>query len=150
MSEPTPDQATGQPVDERLAAMQDGGEDPQLLATYFQYGRYLLLSSSRPGTLPANLQGLWAQGLTPPWSADYHININIINPGWIDTPGERQFANEDELRRGGNRIPWGRLGTPRDIGRCADFLASDSADYITGARIRVDGGYMSGLALRAN
>ena len=82
--------------------------------------------------------------------APYHININVINPGWIDTPGERQFASEEELRRGGNRIPWGRLGTPRDIGRCAVFLASDSADYITGARIRVDGGYMSGLALQAN
>ena len=55
------------PTDERLAAMQAGGDDPQLLATYFQFGRYLLLSSSRPGSLPANLQGLWAQGLTPPW-----------------------------------------------------------------------------------
>ena len=55
------------PTDERLAAMQAGGDDPQLLATYFQFGRYLLLSSSRPGTLPANLQGLWAQGSTPPW-----------------------------------------------------------------------------------
>ena len=79
--------------------------------------------------------------------APYHININVINPGWIDTPGERQFTNEEELRRGARRIPWGRLGTPRDIGRCAVFLASDDADYITGARIRVDGGYMCGLAL---
>jgi alpha-L-fucosidase 2 len=73
---------SGTPTDERLAAMQAGGEDPQLLATYFQYGRYLLLSSSRPGTLPANLQGLWAQGLTPPWSADYHVNINIQMNYW--------------------------------------------------------------------
>jgi glucose 1-dehydrogenase len=79
--------------------------------------------------------------------APYHININVINPGWIDTPGEREFATEEELRQGARRIPWGRLGTPRDIGRCAVFLASDDADYITGTRIRVDGGYMSGLAL---
>jgi alpha-L-fucosidase 2 len=70
------------PTDERLTAMQAGGEDPQLLVTYFQFGRYLLLSSSRPGTLPANLQGLWAQGLTPPWSADYHVNINIQMNYW--------------------------------------------------------------------
>jgi alpha-L-fucosidase 2 len=70
------------PTDERLAAMQKGGEDPQLLVTYFQYGRYLLLSSSRPGSLPANLQGLWAQGLNPPWSADYHVNINIQMNYW--------------------------------------------------------------------
>ena len=70
------------PTDERLAAMQAGGDDPQLLATYFQYGRYLLMSSSRPGTMPANLQGLWADGLTPPWSADYHVNINIQMNYW--------------------------------------------------------------------
>jgi alpha-L-fucosidase 2 len=70
------------PTDERLAAVQKGAEDPQLLATYFQFGRYLLLSSSRPGTLPANLQGLWAQGLNPPWSADYHVNINIQMNYW--------------------------------------------------------------------
>jgi alpha-L-fucosidase 2 len=73
---------SGMPTDERLAAVQAGGEDPQLLVTYFQYGRYLLLSSSRPGGLPANLQGLWAQGLTPPWSADYHVNINIQMNYW--------------------------------------------------------------------
>jgi alpha-L-fucosidase 2 len=70
------------PIDERLAAMQAGGDDPQLLSTYFQFGRYLLLSSSRPGTLPANLQGLWAQGLNPPWQADYHVNINIQMNYW--------------------------------------------------------------------
>jgi alpha-L-fucosidase 2 len=70
------------PTDERLIAVQKGGDDPQLLALYFQYGRYLLLSSSRPGTLPANLQGLWADGMTPPWQADYHVNINIQMNYW--------------------------------------------------------------------
>lgn len=72
----------GVPTDERLAALQKGGEDPHLVALYFQYGRYLLLSSSRPGTLPANLQGIWADGLTPPWQADYHVNINIQMNYW--------------------------------------------------------------------
>jgi alpha-L-fucosidase 2 len=70
------------PTDERLAAMQAGGDDPQLLGIYFQYGRYMLMSSSRPGSLPANLQGLWADGLAPPWSADYHVNINIQMNYW--------------------------------------------------------------------
>jgi alpha-L-fucosidase 2 len=70
------------PTDERLAAMQKGGDDPRLIALYFQYGRYLLMSSSRPGTLPANLQGIWAEGLRPPWSADYHVNINIQMNYW--------------------------------------------------------------------
>jgi len=70
------------PTDERLAAMQNGGDDPRLLTLYFQFGRYLLISSSRPGGLPANLQGLWADGLNPPWSADYHVNINIQMNYW--------------------------------------------------------------------
>ncbi len=79
--------------------------------------------------------------------ARYHINVNVINPGWIDTPGERKFGSEEDIQRGARRIPWGRLGTPRDIGRCAVFLASDDADYITGSSLRVDGGFMLGLVL---
>ncbi|SPE39346.1 conserved exported hypothetical protein [Candidatus Sulfopaludibacter sp. SbA3] len=70
------------PTGERLAAMKSGGVDPQLLALYFQYGRYLLLSSSRPGTMPANLQGIWADGMHPPWESDYHVNINIQMNYW--------------------------------------------------------------------
>jgi glucose 1-dehydrogenase len=77
----------------------------------------------------------------------YRINVNVINPGWIDTPGERRFSTEEEIAAGGQRLPWGRLGTPRDIGRAAVFLVSDDADYITGASLRVDGGYMLGLQL---
>jgi alpha-L-fucosidase 2 len=70
------------PTDARLAAVQKGNADPQLLRLYYQFGRYLLISSSRPGGLPANLQGIWADGLNPPWDADYHININIQMNYW--------------------------------------------------------------------
>ncbi len=73
--------------------------------------------------------------------AEYRINVNIINPGWIDTPGERQLASEAELEAGAKLIPWGRMGTPTDIGRAAVFLASDDADYITGSTLKVDGGF---------
>lgn len=79
--------------------------------------------------------------------AIHHINVNVINPGWIDTPGEKSFASDEDLRQGAMRIPWGRLGTPHDIGRCAVFLASEDADYITGTSVPVDGGYMVGLTL---
>ncbi|MFN2182737.1 MAG: SDR family NAD(P)-dependent oxidoreductase [Anaerolineae bacterium] len=79
--------------------------------------------------------------------ARYHISVNMVNPGWIDTPGERQFASEEQLRQGGRRIPWGRLGTPDDIGQAVAFLVSDDADYITGATLRVDGGFLLGLTL---
>ncbi len=66
----------GRPTDERLAAVAEGKSDPGLAALYFQYGRYLLLASSRPGTLPANLQGIWCDHIQAPWNADYHHNIN--------------------------------------------------------------------------
>ncbi len=69
-------------TDARITAMQNGYVDTDLIELYYQYGRYLLISSSRPGDLPANLQGIWADGLRPPWSADYHININIQMNYW--------------------------------------------------------------------
>jgi alpha-L-fucosidase 2 len=69
-------------TDARIAAMQNGFVDTDLIELYYQFGRYLLISSSRPGDLPANLQGIWADGLRPPWSADYHININIQMNYW--------------------------------------------------------------------
>lgn len=77
--------------------------------------------------------------------APHRIHVNVIHPGWIDTPGERAYATEEEIRKGGTRIPWGRLGTPQEIGRVAAFLASDDASYITGAVIRADGALILGL-----
>jgi alpha-L-fucosidase 2 len=81
-------------TDARLTALQNGYEDPDLIELYYQFGRYLLISSSRPGDLPANLQGIWADGLNPPWSADYHININIQMNYW---PAEITNLGELEL-----------------------------------------------------
>ncbi len=97
------------PTDERLAAIQKGGDDPQLLAVYFQFGRYLLMSSSRPGTMPANLQGIWAEGMAPPWQADYHVNINIQMNYWPAEVGNLSECHEplfdftDMLRDPGRR-----------------------------------------------
>lgn len=79
--------------------------------------------------------------------APYHINVNMINPGWIDTPGERKYVTESEIQEGAKRIPWKRLGTPEDIGKAAVFLASNDADYITGATLRIDGGFVLGMTL---
>jgi glucose 1-dehydrogenase len=78
--------------------------------------------------------------------AQHHVNVNVVNPGYIDTPGERRFATEEQIRRAARNIPWGRLGTPRDIGRAVAYLASDDADYVTGSVLQVDGGYK--LAMR--
>ncbi len=71
------------PTDERLDAVQDGDIDLTLTELYFQYGRYLLMGSSRPnGTLPANLQGIWNEEMYPPWQSDYHMNVNLQMNYW--------------------------------------------------------------------
>jgi glucose 1-dehydrogenase len=72
----------------------------------------------------------------------YRINVNVIEPGWIDTPGEHEAFGDEVLREAGPTLPWGRLGQPEDIGKAATFLASDEADYITGAALVVDGGVL--------
>jgi glucose 1-dehydrogenase len=71
----------------------------------------------------------------------HRINVNVIEPGWIDTPGEHEAFDSATIRTEGAKLPWGRLGTPRDIGQAAAFLASEAADYITGAILPVDGGF---------
>lgn len=71
------------PTDERLARLKEGKEDNDLYALYFQYGRYLLISSSRPGSLPANLQGIWSWELQAPWSSNWTTNINTEMNYWL-------------------------------------------------------------------
>ncbi|RFU82241.1 glycoside hydrolase family 95 protein [Streptomyces triticagri] len=75
---------TDVPTDRLLAGYGGGAsaEDKALEALFFQYGRYLLIASSRPGSLPANLQGVWNHVDDPPWSADYHVNINLQMNYW--------------------------------------------------------------------
>ena len=72
------------PAGERIARLRDdpAAEDPGLYELYFNFGKYLLISSSREGTLPANLQGVWAEKLENPWNADYHTNINLQMNYW--------------------------------------------------------------------
>ncbi len=80
------------PTLERLMHYADGGNDPSLEALYFQYGRYLLISCSRPGGIPANLQGIWNPILRPPWSSNFTTNINLEMNYW---PAE--VANLSEM-----------------------------------------------------
>lgn len=69
----------------------------------------------------------------------HRINVNAIEPGWIDTPGEHVAFTEEQIAEEGKRLPWGRLGRPEEIGRAAVFLASADADYISGSILAVDG-----------
>jgi glucose 1-dehydrogenase len=75
----------------------------------------------------------------------HRINVNIIEPGWIDTPGEHETFGQAAIDKAAPTLPWKRLGTAADIGRAAVFLCSDDADYVTGTSLLVDGGF----ALRA-
>ncbi|MFP5393722.1 MAG: glycosyl hydrolase family 95 catalytic domain-containing protein, partial [Gammaproteobacteria bacterium] len=70
------------PIDERIRRYKAGQADPNLEALYFQFGRYLLIASSRPGGYPANLQGIWNESLTPPWRGNYTTNINLQMNYW--------------------------------------------------------------------
>jgi alpha-L-fucosidase 2 len=79
---PTDETVEAMPTDERLERVKGGEADPGLMALYFQYGRYLLMGSSRPGTLPANLQGIWNEHLSAPWNSDFHANINLQMNYW--------------------------------------------------------------------
>lgn len=74
-------EGAGKPTDQRLAEFKDK-PDPDLLALYFQFGRYLLLTSSRPGTQATNLQGIWNESVRPPWSSNYTSNINVQMNYW--------------------------------------------------------------------
>ncbi|HTI91116.1 MAG TPA: glycoside hydrolase family 95 protein [Puia sp.] len=67
---------------ERLTRFGNGGSDPDLISMFFNFGRYLLISSSRPGGMPANLQGLWADEYQTPWNGDYHTDINVQMNYW--------------------------------------------------------------------
>ena len=72
--------------------------------------------------------------------APHRIRVNIVHPGWIDTPGERKFFSEEQIEEGGKALPWGRLGKPEEIGNAVTFVLSDEAEYMTGSTLTMDGG----------
>jgi len=117
------------PTDERLARFGDGTGDPGFAALYMQFGRYLMISSTRPGSLPPNLQGLWANTVAnrTPWRGDYHLNINVEMNHWITGPGnlaELQLplvAYVERIAPSGARTARDFYGTG---GWCAHVLAN--------------------------
>jgi alpha-L-fucosidase 2 len=102
--------ASNLPTDARLEAAKKGAADPQLAALYFNFGRYLLISCSRPGTMPANLQGLWNDSLAPSWDSKYTININTEMNYWpaevtnLSELHEPLFDLLDRARTDGRRV----------------------------------------------
>jgi len=74
--------------------------------------------------------------------APLRIRVNVVEPGWIDTPGERNFATDEEIRAAAKFQPLGRLGSAEDVAKGVAYLASDDAAYVTGSILRIDGGYV--------
>ena len=87
------------PMEQRLVGFAKGAPDPELAALYFNFGRYLLISSSRPGGLPANLQGIWAEEVQTPWNGDWHLDINVQMNYW-----PAQVCNLSELQEPLNKL----------------------------------------------
>ena len=113
-----PDKTT----DELFQGYEDGtntdSENRYLETLYYQFGRYLLISSSREGSLPANLQGIWAEGINPPWYADYHTNINIQMNYWLAEQTNLSECHTPMLQYTGSLVERGKItaylyhGTP--------------------------------------
>ncbi len=104
------EEKASQPTDKRLEAVKKGEDDPQLVALYFQYGRYMIISGSRPGTQPLNLQGIWNKDTNPAWGSKYTTNINTEMNYWpvevVNLPEFHQplFTMLNDLRDHGSRV----------------------------------------------
>lgn len=85
-------------TDDRLHLVKEGGTDPLLTEQLFQFGRYLMIAGSRPGTQPLNLQGIWNSEINPPWASKYTININIQMNYWVAEVGNLSECHEPFLR----------------------------------------------------
>jgi len=101
------------PTDQRKV-LDDKGDDPGLEALQFQYGRYLTIASSRPGSLPINLQGLWNDSNTPPWHSDYHTDVNIQMAYWPEEPTNLAECTQPLIDFIASQAPSWRLQTAAD------------------------------------
>ncbi len=115
------------PTNKRLEALRNGGKDPALVALYFQFGRYLLISSSRPGSMCVNLWGKWVNSLTPAYDADYHININIQMNYWLAEMCNLAECHEPFFDLLDNLRPRGRI-TARKTYNSDGFTANYATD----------------------
>lgn len=115
------------PVNQRLQRLREGKEDQGLMALYYQFGRYLLISSSRPGSLPANLQGIWNEHMLPPWDSKYTININAEMNYWPAESSNLAELHEPLFDLIERMREQGRV-TARTMYGCGGFVAHHNTD----------------------
>jgi len=133
--------AAQKPTDERLHAFASGTSDPALVTLFFQYGRYLLISCSRADSpVPANLQGLWADGLQTPWNGDYTVNINFEMNYW---PAEPTGLSEMHLPMLRHIVSLVEPGSKT----AKAYFGPDTPGWVTAAKSNVWGWTSPGSAL---
>jgi len=118
----TDNRLQNQPTNTRLEAVKQGSIDLELQETLFHYGRYLLIGSSRQGTLPANLQGLWNPHINAPWNADYHLNINLQMNYWLANLTQLDELNEPLFDFVDRLVESGRETAQKNFGARGSFL----------------------------
>jgi alpha-L-fucosidase 2 len=133
--------AANQPTDERLKHYGDGKSDPAFAALFFQFGRYLLISCSRPDNpAPANLQGLWADTLDTPWNGDYTININFQMNYWPAEPANLAEMHRPMLRHIQSLVEPGRNAAKA-------YFGPKTPGWVTGPKSNVWGWTSPGACL---
>lgn len=116
-----------QPTDVRLQNIKNGAVDPSMIAMYYQYGRYLMISGSRPGALPLNLQGVWCEDYEPSWNSSYTININTQMNYWLAESGNLSechlplFDLLERMKKNGQK-------TAETMYHCRGFVAHHVTD----------------------
>jgi alpha-L-fucosidase 2 len=115
------------PIYQRLINYKDSASDPELEALYFQFGRYLLICSSRPGGIPANLQGIWNPHMRPPWSSNYTANINSEMNYWPAEVTNLSEMHAPLLQYIGNLSKTGEI-TARTFYNCSGWCCSHNTD----------------------
>jgi len=127
ISLPRDEKTAALPTDERLKLVTEGADDPDLIALYFQFGRYLLISSSRPPSLPANLQGIWNDTFLPPWESKYTININAEMNYWPAEVCNLSECHQPLLDFIDKVVVNGRVSARKLYG-CRGFVAHNNLD----------------------
>ena len=123
----------------RQMVKQGEGGSIVMISSVHAYRPYALSTAYNAAKAGLNhMARTWAVELAP-----HRIRVNVIEPGWIDTPGERKFVTEDQIRERGKALPMGRLGTPEEIAKGVLYLVSpEDSSYVTGTCLRIDGGYV--------